>query len=140
MNQGYIEIERWVPNPERPGYLKYAGNRTKREVFTELKDRLEQDGLSPDEYFLISGDLSIVDNGKEPFPEGYRWIACYPVTGRSEGHYIHVDVMVSHERHRDPFSLPETYEERNLVFLGKTFKGFDFAARVAAACAKHLGA
>lgn len=127
-----IEIKKWVPNPEKPGYLKYAGNRTVVEVFTELKKRLEHDGLLPDEYFCISGDYR--RDGDKPFPERHRWIACYPVTGDNEGHYIHVDALVPREKDG------EHYLESVPVFLGKTFQGFDFAAKVAAACAKHLGA
>ena len=54
-------------------------------------------------------------NGEGQFPR-YRFLACYPVTGGNEGHYIHVDVL------KDGRHIPNS------------------ASAVAAACAKHLGA
>ena len=64
-----------------------------------------------------------------PFPQP-RWIACYPVTGGSEGHYVHVDCVVFHGNERVLIPL----------FLGKTFGGMDEAVTIAATCAKLLGA
>jgi hypothetical protein len=124
LSRGRIEIERWVPDPEKPGCLKYAGNRTVQEVFAELKKRLEQEDLLPDEYFSVS---AVAGYENRPFPD-HRWLACYVVSGASEGHYIHVDAMLT------PRERPEP------LFVGKTFRGFDFATRVANACAKHLRA
>lgn len=123
-----IEIQKWVPHPEKPGYLKYTGNRTINEIFTDLRKRLEEEGLLPDEYFHVF--LDVDENAL--FPE-YRWIACYPVTGGSEGHYIHIDALVPREIDR------ETLIESKLIYLGKTFQGLEFASKVAAACAKYLG-
>lgn len=61
----------------------------------------------------------------------WYWVACYPVTGKSEGYYIHVATIGPGH---------ETGEEKHtIVFLGKTFQGFDFAARVANECARALG-
>ena len=48
-----IELERWKPSADNPHKLEYAGQRTGREVFAELKQRLESLGLLPEEYFLI---------------------------------------------------------------------------------------
>ncbi|MBO8128050.1 MAG: hypothetical protein H0Z39_02460 [Peptococcaceae bacterium] len=110
--------------------LRYVRNRMVREVFKDLRERLKSEDLLPDEYFELS--FGITDGDRE-FPR-YRGLACYPVTGSSEGHYIHVDALVLRE------DLHPAVLECVPVFLGKTFQGFDFAARVAAACAKYLGA
>ncbi len=131
-----IEIHKYEPNPENPPYLRYAGNRTVGEVFEELQGRLKAEGLLPEEYFDLV--YSSVTRGARPEPRAEfpdcRTIACYPVTGRSEGYYIHVDALVA--RHgKEGFFI-----EAVPLFLGKTFQGFDFAAAVANACAKHLGA
>lgn len=100
---------------------RVAKNKTVEEIFAELVTLLKKDGLYPDE------GLSIMYMKEDQELPSYRWIACYPVTGGAEGHYIHVDIV--------------TYEnERIPVFIGKTFQGFGFAAKVAMACAKHLGA
>ena len=48
-----IELERWKPSSDDPHKMEYAGQRTGREVFAELKQRLESLGLLPEEYFLI---------------------------------------------------------------------------------------
>ena len=63
------------------------------------------------------------------WPDGWRWIACYYVTGDSEGHYVHVDVVLA-----DPAHTHRT------AFLLKTFRGAEHAAKLAAECARLLGA
>src|SRR5262249_40066126 len=42
-----------------------------------------------DEYF--HGPDRLDRNGGERVPKDWRWLACYPVTGGSEGHYVHVE-------------------------------------------------
>lgn len=84
-----------------------------------------------DEYFHgPEGSLAYV-------PEKYRWIACYPVTGGSEGHYIHIDFlcedMDAHGRGTGKWKTVR-------LALGKTFRGMDHAAAIALRCAKLLGA
>ena len=101
-------------------YMHYSHNRSIGEIFQELKKRLEKDRFLPEEYFNIAPWQS----AEKEFPQ-WRWIACYAVTGCSEGHYIHVDVIASGG-------------ERNLLFLGKTFQGKSFATKVALACTMHL--
>ena len=44
-----IELERWKPSKTDPCKLEYAGQRPAREVFEELKHRLESQGYLPDE-------------------------------------------------------------------------------------------
>lgn len=98
------------------------GNRTVREIYTELCERLRAEGFWPDEYFQIDNwDFRPDDE----IPD-YHWIACFPVTGGSEGWYVHVELIIG-DRHR-------------LLFLGKTFQGIGRAAEIATACARHLGA
>ena len=128
-----IEIHRYDPDPNNPPFLKYAGTRPVGEVYRELEQRLEAEGLLPDEYFdLVYPDL-IKKDPSAPFPE-YRRLACYAVTGDSEGYYVHVDAIIA-DRNVYPPSVRLVP-----VFLGKTFQGMDFAYRAAAACARHLGA
>jgi len=58
------------------------------------------------------------------WPEDVHWVAVYPVTGGSEGHYVHVD-LVNNDGHR------------TMIMLGKTFQGMDHAM---ALCAKLIAA
>jgi hypothetical protein len=60
---------------------------------------------------------------------GYRWLACYAVTGTSEGHYIHVELIGNTQP-----------EKRLRLWLGKTFSGMLHAYQVAALLAQLLGA
>ena len=129
-----IEIQKHEPHPEKKGYLIHTGNISIKEVYKQLKERLEKEDLLPEEYFSISCDHHYKENAT--FPNDYKWIACYAVTGSSEGYYTHIDVLVPREV---PGQIGMILESR-LLYLGKTFQGFDFAARVAAACSKHLGA
>lgn len=65
------------------------------------------------------------------FPQSYRWISCYAVTGGSEGHWVHVDVIGGSDE--DP-------DRRELIFLAKTFMGWEHACKIAQACATILQA
>lgn len=60
------------------------------------------------------------------WPLKYRWIAVYAVTGGSEGHYIHIDVIAD--------------DKRTMIGLCKTFQGWDHACQIAAIAGKILGA
>jgi hypothetical protein len=72
------------------------------------------------------------DRADEPIGR-YHWLACYPVTGGSEGHYVHVDRLY---RVR-PF---DTELAREPLFMVKTFGRFDAACRLAAHLGRRLGA
>ena len=86
---------------------------TIQEVYNYLNDNLTENLI--DEYFSIAGINEFKEN--EPFPDNYRWIAVFPVTGSNEGHYVHVELI--------------TGKERNLIFLAKTFRGKDHAWEIA---------
>lgn len=112
-----IETQVWTPDPDRPGYLKHTSTRTVREVADQIRAIVGESPEGCNEYFSARF-------GPDPdrlWPEG-RTIA-YPVTGGSEGWYIHVDVI-------DPAGAIQN------VLLGKTFDGWDaawaFAKRLAA--------
>lgn len=59
----------------------------------------------------------------------YHWIAVFPVTGGSEGHYVHVDLLWQRD-HR---------EGRIPLFLLKTFGGHAEAVSLAGLLARVLG-
>jgi hypothetical protein len=70
-------------------------------------------------------------------PHDHRWVACYPVTGASEGHYVHVE-FICPAGHRVPDGEPNVRVVR--LALGKTFRGMGHAAEMARRCAVLLGA
>lgn len=108
----YIETEVWTEHNIKPGYLQKVRNKTIKEVYEEVKQFLIEQNIYDDlDYFLIS-----VYRENEEFPE-WRWMACYAVTGDSEGHYVHVDVL--------PFDGPPVH-----VFTAKTFLGINHALKV----------
>ena len=66
-------------------------------------------------------------DGKRLWPKTWQWIAVYPVTGTSEGHYVHISLMkrngnVTH------------------IAMLKTFSGWQRASMMAEAAGKLLGA
>lgn len=111
-----IETEVWVLNPEKPGYLKMERKKTVNEVFQELVSVLKEEGLYGElDYFNIRVGI----DRKADFPD-FHWIACFSVTGGSEGHYIHVDVISD--------------KGTENLFLGKTFLGMEHALKVSNLC------
>lgn len=111
-----IETEIWVANPEKPGYLKLERKKSIKEVFEELKDNLEKQGVYGEmDYFQISTGIK----KEQEFPD-YHTIACFAKAGGSEGLYIYVDVVSS--------DRTETF------FLGKTFMGIEQALKVSNLC------
>lgn len=80
-----IDFDTWEPNPDRPGTVRYIGQRTAQEVFAELKQRLDSAGSLPDEYFLLDREW---ENGREiPKSAGFFCTVDY---GGSEGVYLDV--------------------------------------------------
>jgi len=80
-----------------------------------------------DEYLSVADSMN-PESYKRKWPDGYRWIAVYVVTGGSEGMYLHVDVIYQGGA-------------RELVLLGKTLTNWrpelwESAGRIA----RRLGA
>lgn len=103
-----IELEHWVPDPENPGRVKYAGQPTAQEIFEELKYRLESMGCLPDEYFVMDSEW---ENGRE-IPRDAD-IFCTVDYGESEGvdldvylKWLKSDVTVT-----EPFIIGKTFGE-----------------------------
>lgn len=78
-------------------------------------------GVKNCEYFHVAAMCEVTR-----WPTRYWGIAVYAVTGGSEGHYIHVDII--------------TEGKTTPLFLGKTFMGIDFALELSNALTKILGA
>ena len=98
------------------GYIIETEAKSLQSVYKYLNDGL---GDMIDEYFSISGERKYSESAK--FPLDYNWIACFPVTGGSEGHYVHVEIINN--------------DKRDLIFLAKTFQGMEHAWDIA----KKLG-
>lgn len=95
-----------------------------KDVHADLKMALARLGLNDSlDYFEIA--IGKKKTETVPFP-AFEWLSCSPVTGKAGGHYIYV-CTVSKNRH-------------NLVFVGKTSKGFQAACEVANMCAEQLSA
>jgi hypothetical protein len=95
-----------------------------KDVHADLKRALMVSGLNDSlDYFEIAIGKKKMDDG--PFPD-FEWLSCSPITGKAGGHYIYIGA-VSKNRH-------------NLVFIGKTSKGFRVACEIANMCAEELRA
>ncbi len=94
-----------------------------RDVHAELRAVLKGASLWDNlDYFEIS--MGMQKREKAPFPS-FEWLACAPVT--SGGcHYIYIGTVFK--------------GRYNLIFVGKTSKGFQVACEVANRCAEELGA
>ncbi|MBI5252129.1 MAG: hypothetical protein HY912_21755 [Desulfomonile tiedjei] len=95
-----------------------------KDVHADLKAALIGFGLNDSlDYFEIAIGKKKVENVL--FPE-FEWLSCSPVTCKAGGHYIYVGAVLKN-RH-------------NLVFVGKTSKGFQVACEIANLCAEQLSA
>lgn len=106
--------------------LTITESATVAEVCRRLRVVLDAEELI-DRYFSVSGSPD------QPFQEllqQYRWIACYAVTGGSEGHYIHVDLVAGYD-------TDWTGKTLHLI-TGKTFLGLAHAHKIANRCAELL--
>jgi hypothetical protein len=129
-----IEIQLWEPVPNTPGYTRVCGARTLWAVLDDIEARLrampcpgkDYDLWNSMDYFHIAVDKKYAEPDVE-WPKDWRWIACYAVTGSSEGEYIHVDVI-------------DREDKRTLLYLGKTFCGMPVACAIASALTEMLGA
>ena len=118
-----------------PRHLKgiWDGTITLRRLHRTLARMLRHLGLC-EEYFSTASALDFEHAGRldltwDALVHGElraRWVACYAVTGTSEGHYVHVDGIAEDGRHA--------------LFLGKTFEGMQSACCAASVLAMLLGA
>jgi len=99
---------------------------TVADVYQKLRDILEAENLI-DEYFSLS---IVTDQTFWKLVESWRWIACYAVTGGSEGHYVHVDLISGYDQ-------DWTGKAHHLI-TGKTFLGLAHALKIANRCAELL--
>ncbi|MEA1050511.1 hypothetical protein U5801_11915 [Lamprobacter modestohalophilus] len=117
-----IDLELYKPHPEKPGYLAFDRCATVEEVKAQCDEALNKAGLLEElDYFSIA---SLDARGDKPWPRA-RWVACFPVVGGSEGHYIHVEAIALMG---DPGQTQTG--ERQLVLIGKTFLGLEHALAV----------
>lgn len=172
-----IALDVWAkvldPQTKQPtGYVKRLRMRTLQEVYHELYERLdvvvcdkcghERKRRPKDccakckcggEYFWFIDEYFNGPHQGGDVPHDFRWIAAYPVTGGSEGHYVHVEfgapaeqVMICDPNDHTGFGKPVFVNLRSPVWrivrlaLGKTFRGFDHAEEIAKRCSKLLGA
>lgn len=131
-----IEIEVYKPVPAKPGYSTLDYRRKVQDVLEELNAKLAAEGIEVDEGFTNmtkwddpawshTGTSTPYQEYSTPWPE-YQRIAVFPVTGNSEGHYIHVSVT-----HVGMI---------NTIGLAKTFRGWDHACLISARAARLLQA
>lgn len=107
--------------------LTIAETDTVVDVCRKLRAVLDEEELI-DEYLSVSGSP---DQRLRELLEQYRWIACYAVTGGSEGHYIHIDLVAGYDRDWTGTALH--------LITGKTFLGLAQAQKIANRCAELLG-
>ncbi len=128
--------------------LKEKEDPTYRTVIEELGKRMNEMGNhvagAPggeeklvDEYFttVLSSALGNTNAAWLDLKWTPKFVACFAVTGGSEGHYIHVDAYPSR------YTFGGVAEEKPIhLALGKTFKGWEHAWHIARICAEQLGA
>lgn len=115
-----VATQLWERNPDSPeGYMRVAYTKTIGEVLDEIRAIVGEYPEGGEEYFSVTTQRTL----ETPWPDGQ--IIVYPVTGGSEGHYIHVSVIDANKG----------WADHQLVLTGKTFGGFDaawaFAKRLA---------
>ncbi len=98
-------------------------NRDMSDIHSDLEANLRAAGLwEALDYFDLTSAMK--QKKIKRFPE-FRWIACFPVAEPGQGHYVHVEAITASKKSQ-------------LIFVGKTVKGFDIAAAVARKCAELL--
>ena len=94
-----------------------------KDVFSALKTALKGANLWDSlDYFEISKAMQKRQDASFP---SFEWLSCAPVTSGGN-HYVYIGTIFK-GRH-------------NLMFVGKTSKGFDRVCEVANKCARELGA
>jgi hypothetical protein len=120
---GNRRAKKTVLPTEATGSPEELSKQLVKEVHAQLSAALRGASLWDSlDYFEISTAMQKRENA--PFPT-FQWLSCAPVTSGGH-HYIYIGT-VCRGRH-------------NLVFVGKTSKGFQAACAVANRCAHELGA
>lgn len=124
--------------PDEKGLVRIAGYRPVHEVLAEVNARIKADGIEFDETDFSSmlrysesaiGDPAPHPRGAETWP-AVRRLFVFPVTGGSEGHYVHIAGIAED---------PPAERKHVTIALCKTFQGWDHAVRIAEAAGRHLG-
>jgi hypothetical protein len=133
-----VTKEEWgeLVTPDRRGLGRMIRLRGRKiaEILSDLKLELEvlQPGIMEEVEYLERDVLDRHDHPDKEYPAKVRRIACYATTGSSEGHYVHIDVLIEAADRRSLTVVP--------LATAKTFLGMQTATRFAAACAVLLGA
>jgi len=109
--------------------LKLTDDMTFLEALRRVRVYLDHEDLideyfSPNEQFCQGKIFETMESGS------YRWIACFAVTGGSEGHYIHIDAVSGYDGDNAGVCLH--------LLTGKTFLGLDHAIKIASRCTQLL--
>jgi len=128
-NQIFREFDRVVRNGDEDqfstfevtfgGYIVHTQPKKISQVAAWIQAELQKKGIDLTEYDYFSWD-----NPGDPWPIDAWRVACFAVTGGSEGHYIHITAL-----HRG--------EVKSLA-VGKTFMGFEHAHKLSNALAELL--
>jgi hypothetical protein len=116
---------------DEDGYIKNERGRPVADIVKDLNTAMGRLEWPPEEPFggKYEGFGHSWDSpGKRPiWPNEWSWIACFAVTGGSEGHYVHIEVI-----HRGG--------TRQIMATHKTFGGRARAQLIASRAALLLGA
>jgi hypothetical protein len=123
----------------RPVAIEPAGL-TPYELKREITRRIEALDRETDSRYALeyvsAFPLAEYEKHNHPIAAGYRWIIVWPVTGGSEGHYIHVEAVHQYDADRRPLD-----ENKHVpLLLIKIFGGWDAAADLAGIIGRWLGA
>lgn len=91
-----IETEIWESVKEENGKVRYVGQRMAEDIFKEIKKTLKEEGLMPQEYFLMNPCLNRESTN---FPR-IDDVICYTRWGGSEGIYFDVDIVTRDEQNQ----------------------------------------
>lgn len=125
-----IELEVWEPHPEKKGMVRFVKQRGMQEVFDELSDSLKENGILPDEYFLLSpwAKEKVLIPRDASVRVRTRW-------GGNEGIYIdvHFDSPSGSIQFATGKTLDETgeaYDRMNFIagFIYKSFCGEGYSS------------
>jgi hypothetical protein len=88
----------YEPDPENPRYLNFVRMATVGELYDFCRAALDKAAiLEKFEYF----DLMLEVDRDDPLPENLWRLVVFPVTGGSEGHYLHIDAFELGSGHKD---------------------------------------